>query len=359
MSSIINASNSKTWNALKDKLNNVEFERRKTGAIKVTFNGEKVLWLPSYPKLDYVNLIRETEKITRFDVPNGFVAQWKANGSNIRFINLQDNLLAFTRGGYILEWRPYEMIKKTGLADLLMDTSKGGRYLLFGELVGSKSLVRICPNWWDEYLGAPIDYILFDVYDVITGKFVDLNTVRNLAVKHGLRYSPTQWKWNSEQLLKLADEFLETCNGEVWEGFIFKNVYRGSPMDIASKTFKWRLDMTKGYVERILEKRNTGKLEWDIFNALRKFIFEGYLDPPLTIEAESKSLSALRNTIIELISVAKSKLSEREKTEKQLKKSLLILTNQLLAINRGDGKKLKKSIWEATKLFIKTTVYAI
>ena len=142
MSTVISPSNERTWNYIKENAPSINLIR-KGRAIELSFKG-KTLFLPSYPEIDSVSLIRKNGTIIPKDIPSNWVAQWKANGSNIRIFAVNDVIIAITRGGYLLDWRPYQSIITSDLKKSLLNAVNNGRYVLFGELVGPKSLVRLC-----------------------------------------------------------------------------------------------------------------------------------------------------------------------------------------------------------------------
>ncbi len=354
MNKSITASNKGTWNFISGKLPGITISR-KGRSVHINYAGEEV-FLPPYPEIESVKLTRRDGLIIPENISGNWVAQWKANGSNIRIFVINDVLIAVTRGGYLIDWKPYQSLIKSEIKEPLIRAVQGGRYVLFGELVGPKSLVRLCNNEWREYIGGDLGYILFDVYDRSRGISIDLRTVEDLARKSSLLFPPTEWEIDVKKLNMELEKFLEICNGEMWEGFVFKNKERGDPREIRDKTFKWRLDETREFATKIYEKRSRDPYSWKIFEALRKFIIEGYLDPPVTVSEQNERMLEIRNEILELLKRAEDK-SAREKLDKEIRRKLNNLLDELLAGDEKKSKTLQKAKSEAIKTFRKIFIW--
>ncbi len=355
MSSAISSSNINTWNFISKNLPGIELFK-KGRSVEIEYVGKRI-FLPPYPEIDSVTLIRKDNLIIPENIPNDWVAQWKANGSNIRIFAIDDVLIAITRGGYLLDWRPYQSIMDSPLKENLIHATMNGRYILFGELVGPKSLVKLCMEAWREYLNGDIGYILFDVYDRIADIFIDLKNVKQLAESSNLLFPPTEWELDVDVLNKRLRDFLEICDGEMWEGFVFKNRERGNFLEIKEKTRKWRLDETREFALEIYKRRSKMPLSWKIFEALRKFIIEGYLDPPITIRESNPSILEIRNDILSILKESKER-AMREKADKKIKEVLNVLVDAILSEEVRGSEGIKKAKNEAIKIFRKVYIWS-
>ena len=342
-----------TWNYLSERIDGIVLEKYGRSVV-IRIRGREIR-LPPYPEVEAVRLIRRDGLIIP-DVPDDWVAEWKANGSNIRIYSIDGEIIAITRGGFLLDWKPYKYIVESSLKEKLIPATENGRFLLFGELVGSKSLVRICPEYWRKYLGGEIGYILFDVYDLERGVFIDIDSARGIAEKYGMLSPPTDIV-DPKKLMDRMEEFLRICGGEVWEGFVFKNPDRGTIKDIAEKTLKWRLDETREYAERIYRRRYRDPLSWKIYQALRKFVIEGYLDPPITVEQATEEAWDIRETILSILDKADKREIPIDKADKKVKDRLYSLTERILSAKIKQDKWYKKARSTAIKIFRKLHVF--
>lgn len=349
----ISPSSRRTWDYISDKIRDIVLE--KVGrSVVVKIRGEEIR-LPPYPEVNHVKLVRENGKIIP-DVPDDWVAEWKANGSNIRIYCVDEEIIALTRGGFLLDWKPYINLVESPLKKNLISATENGRFLLFGELVGPKSLVKLCVKFWKNYIGGDIGYLLFDVYDIERGVFISLQEVRRLADKHGLMVTQHE-RIIPEKLMSRMEEFLKICGGEVWEGFVFKDTNRGTPREIAEKTLKWRLDETKEYAERIYRRKYRDPLAWRIYEAFRKFIIEGYTDPPITVDKASDEAWKIRDTILSTLNKLEEGEIPRDKADKKVKDRLYSLAEGILSQKTKHDKLYRKSKSKAIKIFRKIHVF--
>jgi len=355
MSDVVSPSNKDTWKFITDNLSGIKIIKRGRG-VQIEY-GDEQIFLPPYPEIESVSLVREGGLIIPKDIPDDWVAQWKANGSNIRIFAIDDVLIAITRGGYLLDWKPYQSLTLSALKEMLINAVGDGRYVLFGELVGPKSLVRLCVNEWRNFIGGDIGYILFDVYDRENNEFIPMRQVEALAKENNLLFSPTEWAIDFKKLNEKMSEFLKICDGEMWEGFVFKNKERGSLKVIKEKTRKWRLDETKGFAIHLYKKKLRNPLSWKIFEALRKFILEGYLDPPITVKSTDKEMIKIRFSILKMLEKTSNK-SIREKIDKEIRKMLDMLLDNILSTEVLKEKAIKKAKKEATKMFRKIYIWS-
>jgi len=355
MSDVVSPSNKNTWKFITDNLSGIKIIKRGRG-VQIEYGGEQI-FLPPYPEIESVSLVREGGLIIPKDIPNDWVAQWKANGSNIRIFAINDVLIAITRGGYLLDWKPYQSLTLSALKEMLINAVSDGRYVLFGELVGPKSLVRLCVNEWRNFIGGDIGYILFDVYDRENNEFIPMRQVEALAKEHNLLFPPTEWALDFKKLNEKMSEFLKICDGEMWEGFVFKNKERGELKTIKEKTKKWRLDETREFATQIYKRRLRNPLSWKIFEALRKFILEGYLDPPITIDSANEKVMEMRSSILEMLEKASDK-SLRERIDKEIRKALERLLDTILSAEILKEKATKKAKKEAIKMFRKIYIWS-
>lgn len=356
LSSVVSPSNKKTWEYLENKIGKINLQR-KGRTVYISVEDEEYKLVP-YPEIDHVKLERENGLVVPKGIDASWTAQWKANGSNIRIYEVGNELIAFTRGGYLLDWRPFQALINSELKDNLLDAVEEGRYLLFGELVGRDSLVKLCVKEWNSYLKANIGYLVFDIYDMEKEAFLGLRDVEKHSTKHGLRFAETEWEWTAEKLNTLLEKFLNTCGGEMWEGFVFKKPDRGDINKVWKETLKWRMDSTKEYAHKVIRERTKQKKVWELYEALRKFIIEGYTDPPITKREVSEEENRIREQIQEILKRAEN-VAEREKLEKKLKNKLLTLTDRIVSNELKTDKKYNKIKWEASKIFIKIHLYTI
>lgn len=355
MSEAVTPSSKNTWGFIRDAMPGVDILRRGRSVI-IKIRDEK-LYIPPYPEIESVPFIRENNLIIPRGISDDWVAQWKANGSNIRVISINNVLLAFTRGGYLLDWKPYQSIINSDINDYLIAATGGGRFVLFGELVGAKSLVRLCVDEWRDYLHGELGYILFDVYDRERDLFIDLKEVEEIANKHSLLFPPTEWSIDYVRLNELLNRFMGICNGEMWEGFVFKNKERGKPFEVREKTKKLRLDEIREFAERIYRNRLGDSVAWRIFEAIRKFIIEGYLDPPITVDEAKSEVFSVRNEILDMIERAGIR-AEREELGKKLRGKLKELIEELLSDEVKRDKAYRKAGNKAIKIFIRLYVWS-
>ena len=174
----VTPSNMYTWNYIREHIEGIEIARVGR-AIKIRASGLDVT-LPPYPEIEHVRILRR-DGILIPEVPSNWVAQWKANGSNIRIYSVRGEIIAVSRGGFLLDWKPYIALVRSPLKDILANALEEENFVLFGELVGPQSLVRICPKYWREYIGGDIGYLLFDIYDLEHQRFLDLRFVERFG----------------------------------------------------------------------------------------------------------------------------------------------------------------------------------
>ncbi|MGQ4891652.1 MAG: RNA ligase family protein [Candidatus Njordarchaeia archaeon] len=354
--SVLNKGNVETWKYLANKIGEIE-AYRKGRSVLIRFEGNEI-YIPSYPKISNVELNREGDLIVPM-VPSSWVAQWKANGSNIRVFIVKNGIIALTRGGFLLDWKTYSNIINSDIKENLVNAVEDGKYLLFGELVGPKSLVRLCVKQWREYLdNRELDYLLFDLYDMEKGEFIDLEHVKKHANKHDIRFIPTMWNIDVDELNELLHVFLNKCDGEMWEGFVFKDKKRGKYWDIVEGTKKWRMDATKEFAEYIYQVRYADELAWRIYEVMRKFILEGYLDTPDAKSEVESDVDQLRDEILSVLKKAQTDRGHIEEYEKKAKGLLKQILNVIIAGEIESNKQFKKSSWEAIKIFIKVYLWS-
>lgn len=300
--SVITPNSEQTWRYIS---NNIKIKLKREGKTIIIGFDDKEIRLPPYPKIRSVKLIEVNGRHVPIDIPKDWIAQWKANGSNIRFFSLNGILLAFLRGGYLLDWKQYYALLSYSKLKNLIELSSN--YIVFGELVGPKSLVGECKEHWKEFLGEDIGVLIFEIYDLRNNVFLPINEAESLSRKYGLDYIKTVYKIDISELYNMMENFLKICEGKMWEGFVFKDKMRGSIKDVKEKTFKWRLDQTPEFMFKVIPKRKKeAKRDARLLQykeAFRKFLFEGYLDPPHTREEVSKEAYMLRNKILELINL--------------------------------------------------------
>lgn len=346
MNSVARGSAIKTLAFIENHLQGIRFEKHGRTVI-VDYNDRSIL-LPPYPEVRSVVLERKDGLIVPL-VNKDFVVQWKANGSNTRIAVIGDVPLVFTRGGFLIDWNVYYAIINSSFVQRVINLFRDKEELvLFGELVGRKSLVRVCTKQWDEILKSDLEYLVFDIFDRKTGEFIPIRKVDEIAQEYGLKTPKTMWDWNVSELNNLLNQFASTCDGELWEGFVFKNPDRGSYQVIKERTLKWRLDETREFAEKIFSSKLDATSK-RIFDSLRKFVFEGYLDPPITKQEVSEKAWDLRERILQELERTKDK----NKLDKNIKKLLNELAKELLAHNLKN-----KAINNAIKTFRRIYVSA-
>ncbi len=353
LSSPITPSSLGTWKYLESNVKSLGLEKDGRKLI-VLFSGRRII-IPPYPEIRSVRLMRKGELIYP-DIPEDFVAEWKANGSNIRIYALKDEIIATTRGGFLLDWKPYAALIESPLKERLLDACSEGRYVLFGELVGPKSMVRLCVDYWRKYLNADIGYLLFDTYDLVEGRFISLQAVEDLGRRSKIQIPPRE-ALDVERLNSRLREFLRICHGEAWEGFVFKNTERGSVEDISKATFKWRLDETREYAEIIAKHTNRDPAVWKVYEALRKFVLEGYLDPPITLDTVDDEAWKIRNIILDLLEKTYRGEIPRDRADKKVKDRLYSIASRILSEEIKRAHKYPKILSKAIKIFRKIYVF--
>ncbi len=353
MGSPITPSNMNTWKYIEQRIEQISIGRM--GRTLIIRIDDREVRIPPYPEIKPVKLIRE--ETIKPDVPRDWIAQWKANGSNIRIYSINDVLIAVSRGGFLLDWKPYAYLIDSKLKERLLEATRGGRYVLFGELVGPKSLVHLCVEYWRKYLGGDIGYLLFDVFDIEHQLFLDIRHVQRIADEYGIMFSPTEWEVEPDLLAKRMEGFLHTCHGEAWEGFVFKDPKRGSYKDVEQRTLKWRMDETREYAIKIFRRTIRDPVSWRIYEALRKFIFEGYLDPPITINHAEEETYKIREQIQEALAAMDKGEIAKERADKIIKKNLYRLAEYILSKKIKSDRWYKKARGEAIKMFRKIHVY--
>lgn len=349
----VTPSNRYTWEYIRERL---ECEIVRIGRSVVVKYGDGEIRLPPYPEVDSVEIVRKNNTIIP-KVPSDWVAQWKANGSNTRLFSINGVLLGFTRGGFLLDWKPYMSLVESDLKDKIISLIENEGYVLFGELVGPKSLVRICPDYWKRFLNADIGYLVFDIFDLDSEVFIGLSEVYGIAEKYGIMTPPVEKDLSPENLTNRLEEFIKICNGEVWEGFVFKNQERGPLNMIFQTTKKWRLDETKEYAERIFRRTLRDPFVWKILEAVRKFVFEGYLDPPITRNIVDDESFHIRNRILEFLEKLEKGEMPRDIVDKKIKRELYELLGKIVSDKTRSDRLYKKAEKNVVKLFRKLYVY--
>lgn len=294
MSSVVTPLSTKTSRYIRNKLPNIEIRRHDYNVIvKVD---EEELGLIGYPELKDAKFWSDSNRIY-VDVPNGWVAQWKANGSNVRIITINNVMLAFTRGGYLLWWGAYKSLVKSRMYEGLVSASSNGRYLLFGELVGRYSPNGRCVGYWRRFFGEDIGFVLFDIYDVEKRLFLDVRSMMRVAEKYGIVVAPVESRISPRKTYRTLYNFMRLHNARAWEGFVFKNKERGTISEIAEATKKLKAEKIKMRSKINSVYPQDEKLE-KIYVSLAKFMIEGFLDPPITKKDVNNDVWRLRVKIL-------------------------------------------------------------
>ena len=113
MNDVARGSGLDTYRYLMDKLGGIQLER--FGKTVVVHYQGKTFRLPPYPEIKSVRILREGD-VPVPQVPRDWVVQWKANGSNIRVIVVGGEIVAVTRGGFLVDWSVYRVFIDSGVS---------------------------------------------------------------------------------------------------------------------------------------------------------------------------------------------------------------------------------------------------
>jgi len=347
----------RTWDYLEGIMSTKIKYRRSKYSVILEYSGREV-FIPAYPRIESPRYIFD-ERTVPTDLPKEIdIVQWKANGSNVRVFAVGNILLAFVRGGQILDFKQYIALTREDFAKRLIELSRDENVVIFGELVGPDSLVRLCINEWRSILGGDIGYLIFDVYRLEEKRFLSMDEVVEVAGKYKLRMVPTEWDIDIDKLYARIASFHRLCRGELWEGFVLKNRERGSYSIVRRLTLKWRLEHMKEFAPKGKDLKTKRRI-LDLAEVIRKYVMEGYLDPPRTKVEETERSIRLRQRAKVLVEKGGNALEKQERIaiSKELNEILDELLDEIISDEikeRDDYGKIKKF---GIKKFIKSVVW--
>ncbi len=157
--------------------------------------------------------------------PGKVYVEEKMNGYNVRVVEVDGQIYALTRGGYICPYTTARLRRLYGdeLASLLKELEG---YMINGEVVGLEN-----PYTRHRYPEAPLfDFFVFDLREASTNKPVPVEERYRLVEEHGLRSVPLLGVVDRRDVDAIRG-FLEKLEGEGREGIVMKDPeYRVPPL---------------------------------------------------------------------------------------------------------------------------------
>ncbi|AEC52058.1 hypothetical protein PNA2_1142 [Pyrococcus sp. NA2] len=201
---------------IEDEFEGIRYLRFKDSAGKfrrgtVVFNEKTiVLGFPHIKRI--VNLesgIRRTFKRGEFYVEE------KVDGYNVRVVRVGDKILGITRGGFICPFTT-ERITDFIPEEFFKDNPN---LVLVGEMAGPESpyLVEGPP-----YVKEDIEFFLFDVQEINTGKSLPVEERLKIAEEYGIRHVEVFGKFTRDDIGEIR-EIIERLSEEGREGIVMKS----------------------------------------------------------------------------------------------------------------------------------------
>lgn len=184
------------------------------------FLGDRLI--PSYPSLKRAYNLRAAIQKEFGEQP--FIVEEKVDGANIRIVGYKENILAFTRGGYICPYSTELLQNRDNFRTFFQDYPN---YVLFSELIGANPYNHISA----EIYGFEPRFLVFDIFKADSEQKVTalLPDERMELIK---RYSlPSVTVFGKKSIAEYEEllNILETLDNGNREGIVLKSLQGFSP----------------------------------------------------------------------------------------------------------------------------------
>ncbi len=190
----------------------------KTYPIGTFFNNK--LFIPGYPHIPRIYILKTGLK--RY-LKYPFYAEEKIEGYNVRLIKIDDEILAFTRRGYIC---PFATDRWEDFLPQLPDFFNNHKDLIIcAEVAGpGNPFVSEYPS----YIKEDVNFFVFDFIKEGTGEFLSVSEKIKLLEKYKLNCPEINGPFDPERDYIKIRELIKRYHIEKREGIVFKPDYNGS-----------------------------------------------------------------------------------------------------------------------------------
>lgn len=184
-----------------------------------TFFNENFL-IPGYPHIPRIYVLKTGLK--RY-LTYPFYAEEKIEGYNVRLIKVEDEILAFTRRGYVCafatdRWEDF-------LPQLPRFFEENPDLVVCAEVAGPENPFV---NEYPSYIKEDINFFVFDFMKKGGGEFLNVSEKLKLLKKYKLNFPEIQGPFDPERDYEKIRNLLKRYHFEKREGVVFKPDYQGS-----------------------------------------------------------------------------------------------------------------------------------
>lgn len=184
-----------------------------------TFFNEK-LFVPGYPHIPRIYVLKTGLK--RY-LKYPFYAEEKIEGYNVRLVKIDNEILAFTRRGYICPFATDRWEDFLPELPEFFETQKN--LIICSEVAGpGNPFVSEYP----PYIKEDINFFVFDFMKEGTGEFLSVSEKIKLLEKYKLNCPEINGPFDPERDYKKIKDLLKKYHLEKREGVVFKPDYSGS-----------------------------------------------------------------------------------------------------------------------------------
>ncbi len=184
-----------------------------------TFFNEKFL-VPGYPHIPRIYVLKTGLK--RY-LKYPFYAEEKIEGYNVRLVKVEDEILAFTRRGYVCafatdRWEDF-------LPELPKFFEENPNLVICAEVAGPENpFVSEYPS----YIKEDINFFVFDFMKKGEGEFLNVSKKLEFLKKYRLNFPEIRGPFDPEKDYQKVKELLKRYHLEKREGVVFKPDYEGN-----------------------------------------------------------------------------------------------------------------------------------
>jgi len=184
-----------------------------------TFFNERFL-VPGYPHIPRIYVLKTGLK--RY-LKYPFYVEEKIEGYNVRLIKVEDEILAFTRRGYICafatdRWEDF-------LPELPRFFEDNPNLIVCAEVAGPENPFV---SEYPAYIKEDINFFVFDFIKKGTGNFLNVSEKLKLLEKYSLNSPEIHGPFDPERDYERIKELLKRYHLEKREGVVFKPDYQGA-----------------------------------------------------------------------------------------------------------------------------------
>jgi len=184
-----------------------------------TFFNERFL-VPGYPHIPRIYVLKTGLK--RY-LKYPFYVEEKIEGYNVRLIKVEDEILAFTRRGYICafatdRWEDF-------LPELPRFFEDNPNLIVCAEVAGPENPFV---SEYPAYIKEDINFFVFDFMKKGTGEFLNVSEKLKLLEKYSLNSPEINGPFDPERDYERIKELLKRYHLEKREGVVFKPDYQGA-----------------------------------------------------------------------------------------------------------------------------------